>query len=109
MKGRPIERGNMLTNDLRSDAAAAGQGACGERDASRELRVQRHRQTLIWSRWALLWARSIHTFACAFAFCVLDVGRLGTLKFARKPELKVHIYSHEFLLITHFSAVPVSV
>lgn len=60
----------MLTNDLRSDAAAAGQGACGERDASRELRVQRHRQTLIWSRWALLWARtSTHLHVPSLSAC----------------------------------------
>lgn len=40
MKGRPAERAGMLTNDLRSDAAA-GRGACGARDACWKLWIYR--------------------------------------------------------------------
>lgn len=47
-EGTPHREGKLLTNDLHCDAAA-GQRACGERDASRELWLQRQRQMLIWS------------------------------------------------------------
>lgn len=43
-EGTPHREGKMLTNDLRCDAAA-GQGACGERDASCESWVHRRQKS----------------------------------------------------------------